>query len=209
MYGGAPIQDYAGATIVTVLEARDVYGNLVSSNTGVVWNVLINNVVSNAVPSMAATGVWSVTWTPQVAATYTVVATMNGAAVANSGQYQVVISAQTTPFPGNTVVTGDGWKKAHVGEAASFSLMLRDTYSNVILNQLNVTVAIAQGATQAVVAVVFVPASSSYTVTYTCPTAGQYLMTVTEAGLSYGGDVPWPINVEGALTAGAIVGIAL
>jgi hypothetical protein len=79
VYGGAPIQTHAGDLIITVFEARDMYGNLISSNNGVTWNVLINAVAYPAAPSTATTGIWSVSWSPTVAATYTVTATIDTA----------------------------------------------------------------------------------------------------------------------------------
>jgi hypothetical protein len=104
----------------------------------------------------------------------------------------------------NTLFAGAGATNAHVGESTSFTFQLRDTYSNVIQAQLAVTVGIAQGSTQAKVVVSFVPATATYGVVYTCPSSGVYLMNVTAAGQT--GD-PYVINVEGALTPGAIVGI--
>ncbi len=204
--GNSPIQLAAGTVLTTVLEARDQYSNLVSTNVGVAWTVTVNGVSYNPVPSLAVQGQFLVTWGPTMVNTYVMTALLNGVPVINSGSYQVAVSAGA-PDGTKTAVSGSGATTARAGASTSFTVVVKDSYGNVVTSQVNVTVQISQGTTQAAVAVAFVT-GGSYTVTYMCPSTGTYLLFLSVAGQLYG-QGPQVINVEGALSPGAIAGIVL
>ncbi len=102
------------------------YGNLESSNEGLYWTVTVNGVAYNADPQLPTPGQFQVSWSPTVAGTYTMTALLNGVAVQNSGNYQVVVSGSSTPSVANTLFDGSGWTSAKSGEQASFTVTLRD-----------------------------------------------------------------------------------
>ena len=88
-----------------------------------------------------------------------------------------------------------------------FKKILPDRFNNVISGQNNVTVTISpknNPSVQVMVGVVF--ASPVYSVTYTPPGSGVYLVSVYINNLVYGGGAQ-VINVDGPLSVVQIIGI--
>lgn len=217
LYSGQPLTVEAGAQVTTTLLAVDHFQNPI---TGVVdWAVATNGVARTPTPALPppgnSAGQWSISWRPQVANTYTVTATIGGVAVQNSGVYTVVVTSLSTADPKVSVVSGAGVTKAHAGVPAKIWVQPKDSFGNVVKSGAAVNCTITRNvATPS--ASDYVPVTSlwdagntTWVFTYTPPSGGQYLLSLTISGALWNG-VPQVINVEGGgMAPGIIAAIVL
>lgn len=228
-HAGQPTPQFvAGTQISTSLAAVDQFNNPIPT-TDIPWAVSLNPVVTASAPtqnSPPSAGLWTVVWQPLTATTYTMTVTIGGTPIMYSGQYQVVVTALTTPNVTTSQVSGVGASTATVGRKAIFWVVVKDSFGNVIPNgptsqvtcQIVANVPNPQPSDSIPTTVTYVATNSSWTVEYT-PTVGGPFKLVLNLGNN-----PWRggtaiINVTGggglgpgiiaAIVLGCLGGVAL